>query len=422
MRITSENLDIAFDKIREKSTWNSQTHNELKMHKIHAYPAKFPAFLITKSLEYAEKNNINVETLGDIFCGCGTTALEAKKYNKQFWGCDINPVATLIAKVKRTKYDVLQLNEYYTSISAMYNDDSYCPINIFIDHDRINYWFHVSQINDLNKLLNAVREVTPVGDYRDFFSVAFSNILKKTSKWLTKSIKPQIDPIKPVFPISKAFKYQYNLMVKAVAEVNNSITVEPAVEIVNKNFLEIDDSTTFLDMLICSPPYVTSYEYADLHQLSTMWLGYIYDFRELREGTIGSLYHHNFNMEDERVDSNVRELYHRLVKAKASSPKSVIKYFIDMENTINRTFSIVNPGGLAVFVIGNTTYKDVYIDNAKFITNKMLKVGFSEIEVFKRKISGKILSPYRDSNGKFSKNKNDRKVYSYEYVLIAKKI
>lgn len=50
-------------------------------------------------------------------------------------------------------------------------------------------------------------------------------------------------------------------------------------------------------MLITSPPYVTSYEYADLHQLSSLWLGYADDYRDLRKGSIGSVY----NVEDYQI-------------------------------------------------------------------------------------------------------------------------
>jgi hypothetical protein len=82
---------------------------------------------------------------------------------------------------------------------------------------------------------------------------------------------------------------------------------------------------------------------------------------------------------------------------------------------------MINPGGIAVFVIGNTKYKNVEIDNAKYLSSCMLRHGFNEIDVAKRKISSKILSPYRNKAGQFSNNPKDKKVYSHEFVLIGKK-
>ncbi|MDR0932038.1 MAG: hypothetical protein LBM70_03350 [Victivallales bacterium] len=46
------------------------------MHRIHAYPAKFPAFITTKAISYALENGLAPKRIADIFCGCGTVAFE----------------------------------------------------------------------------------------------------------------------------------------------------------------------------------------------------------------------------------------------------------------------------------------------------------------------------------------------------------
>ena len=80
---------------------------ELRLHRIHAYPAKFPAFITTKALHFAKSERLNVRRVADIFCGCGTVAFEARRENIDFWGCDINPVATLIARTKSGSFDAI---------------------------------------------------------------------------------------------------------------------------------------------------------------------------------------------------------------------------------------------------------------------------------------------------------------------------
>lgn len=422
MKITAQNIDTGFSRVKERTTWNNEVNEELKMHKIHVYPAKFPSFLISKSLQYAQKKRIAIQSIGDIFCGCGTTALEAKKNNKEFWGCDINPVATLIAKVKRENYNEDILQNHYENIINTYNSGALEVPESIIANERITYWFSPEQIQSLYTLLRAIKDNVPNGKYRSFFLVAFSNILKRTSRWLTKSIKPTIDPNKPVHKVDKVFKEQYRKMFKAVEEANDKVKVNPSATIVNQNFLSVQDDQPLVDMLITSPPYVTSYEYADLHQLSTLWLGYAKDFRDLRNGTIGSLYDNKLEEKDiAALDTLATETYKNLTKAKSKNPKAALKYFIDIKNTIDKSYSIVNPGGLAVFVIGNTTHKSVYIDNAKYLAKCMLNKGFEDMEVFKRNISSKILTPYRDKKGKFSRDKRRKKIYSYEFVIIAKK-
>jgi DNA modification methylase len=423
MKITTKNkAAIQFNKIKETKSWDSKSRDELRMHKIHVYPAKFPSFLISKSLEYANKNGIKIDSIGDVFCGCGTTALEAKRNNKSFWGCDINPVATLITKVKTDKYDSERLQEYYNKIVSKFSTSKFAIPNKIMANERIKFWFENSQIEKLYRLQRAIKSSVPQGNYQDFFLVAFSNILKGSSKWLTKSIKPTIDKNKVIKDIDKLFRIQFSAMFKAVNESNEIIQENSSTTIVNENFLNINVTQPFLDLVITSPPYVTSYEYADLHQLSTLWLGYTNDFRTFRNGTIGSVYHKTLLDEEINKLSPVgKEIFNNLVKAKKSKAKSIAKYFIDIKASVDKSFSIINPGGLAIFVIGNTKYKNVYVDNAKYITECMFDSGFSEIDVFKRKISYKILSPYRNKDGKFSNDKRKRKVYSYEFVLIAKK-
>lgn len=70
-----------FEDIPENPFWNTGEKRDLKMHRIHSYPAKFPAFITTKALEYARNNSIKTEWIADVFCGCGTVAFEAKRKN-----------------------------------------------------------------------------------------------------------------------------------------------------------------------------------------------------------------------------------------------------------------------------------------------------------------------------------------------------
>lgn len=82
--------DIDYNMINVDEEWNESEKAELIMHTIHAYPAKFPAFIASKAFEYAQNEGVRIDKVADIFCGCGTVALESKIHNYDFWGCDIN--------------------------------------------------------------------------------------------------------------------------------------------------------------------------------------------------------------------------------------------------------------------------------------------------------------------------------------------
>ncbi|MDD5473618.1 MAG: class I SAM-dependent methyltransferase [Candidatus Methanoperedens sp.] len=412
--------NIDFDSIPIDSFWNTG-EKELKMHKIHAYPAKFPAFITTKALDYARKNSIKTNQIADVFCGCGTVAFEAKRCDIDFWGCDINPVATMIAKVKSRKYQPERLKKYYKDILDTFAHKNISEIDYDSSNERIRYWYDKAHYDDLFRLKVAIDESTPLkSDYRLFFTCAFSNILKSTSRWLTKSIKPQVDPNKQIADVMDAFKKQCKFMMSANNE--SDVTGESSTDIITGSFLDSSINMPKVDMIITSPPYVTSYEYADLHQLSSLWLGFVKDYRELREGSIGSRHHvYNFERELKHLNNTGTHIVFRLLDNNSSKAHSVAKYYLDMQHVTATCYSMLSNGGMALFVIGNTEFKGVKIDNACHLAESLQNSGFSEVLVTKRKISKKILTPYRDQQGRFTKDGRGRKIYSEEFILIGRK-
>lgn len=422
MNVTIDNYrTLNFDTIDIQEEWNMPAERERRMHNIHAYPAKFPAFITTKAIHKAEENNISVKTVADIFCGCGTVAFETVRSGKHFWGCDINPVATLIAETKSNVYQDEQLQVFFDRIIAAYNTCNVDKSNRIYSNERIQYWFDEDHIDNLLKLRSSIYLVVDDELYRNFFLCAFSNILKSCSRWLTKSIKPQIDPKKQPKDVLSSYIYQVNMMRKANMENINEKYGKADIKRVN--ILDVNIDKPFVDLIVTSPPYVTSYEYADLHQLSTLWLEYTDDFRLLREGTIGSLYHsEEFDKNLKRLNNVGQDIVFKMYPIDKRKTRSIAQYYIDMQSTVHKVVEMLNPGGACLFVIGNTEYKGVKIDNAKHMTECLLAEGMVNIEVDRRKISNKILTPYRDTNGKFASVKGScRKVYSEEFVIFARK-
>ena len=405
------------------SYWNFGDNREDPIHRIHSYPAKFPAFITTKALGYAERQGVNVRTVADIFCGCGTAAVEAKRNGRNFWGCDINPVATLIAKVKTRHYRDAVLVRYFDAIQ----DDFRCTEFAQEDHARINdwmrYWFEERNIKDLIRLDGAIRGQTPVNSpYRTFFLCGFSNILKPTSRWLTKSIKAQLDPHKSPRGVMEAFKDQVALMRNA-NQRNRFPVPSPRVRIRTQNFLSSTEPDWRADLIVTSPPYVTSYDYASIHQLSTLWLRYVSDYRSLRKNMLGNLYGVE-PPEPATIDalgSAAANTYRDLLCVDRRKANSVARYFLDIDKAVAKCGRMLNDGGMAVFVIGNTQYKNVKIDNARHLTDCMERTDFRSVETIPRKVSFKIMTPYRDDRGRFTRDSTQRKVYGEEFVVIGRR-
>lgn len=411
-----------FDNIVIDEFWNKSSTREARMHSIHNYPAKFPAFIADKAIEYALPFfNNKISCISDVFCGCGTVALESRIHGIDFWGCDINPVATLIAKTKSDIYSVEKLKILEKLLcdkidAELANMDDYTNAN-----ERIKYWFDEETFVKLSKIKHCVYEL-PNNKYRRAFLCLFSSILKASSKWLTKSIKPQIDPNKsPIDPI-EAYKTAIQRFISIVEKEQKINSAKIKIE--NCSFISKKKLPT-VDLIITSPPYVTSYEYADLHQLSSLWLDYVDDYTELRKGTIGSVYNcKNYYFDLMDLNDTAKTVVQALYRAKSvgnAKTKSVARYYVDMQMASNNCYKMLSAEGIACFVIGDTEYKGVKIENAKQLAESLLDAGFKCVRVCKRRISNKTLSPYRDESGKFSSDANKRKVYHEEYVIIAHK-
>jgi DNA modification methylase len=406
---------------KHQSFWDVGEATEPLIHRIHSYPAKFPAFLTTKALHYAGENGLSVKKVGDVFCGCGTVALEARREGIDFWGCDLNPVATLIATTKAGTYDPTIIRQLTLEIVSAYTAISDgCNLAV-LARSRLEHWFRPDQFQRLCKLLNAIHAVLePHGEYLGAFRCAFSAILKKTSQWKLRATKPQLDAAKtPADPLW-AFQKQCDLMAQAWDEHRpDRLSVQ---EIHTANVMTVPAPIGGVDLLVTSPPYVTSYEYADLHQLSSLWLGYADDHRTLRSGSIGSTQHGlNLNREVKHLNAIALQTVFGLYEHDRSAARSVASYYIDMQRVAVRCHAFLRPKGIGVFVIGNTEYKGVCIDNASHLAVSLMEAGFSRLKVVRRKISNKAHTPYRRRDGKLSRQHTDRQTYAEEFILLAHK-
>ena len=417
--------DLNLKKVKLDKFWNFEDRGkkELLMHKIHSYPAKFPYFFLDKAMNYYRRTGNKTKNMrvADIFCGCGTLALEAKKENLDFWGCDINPVATLIARVKSEKYYPERLRKYYKEIVRNYNKTKSLTDDKFLTNSQIVHWFHKEKIQVLAKLKSSIEKKVPKGKYRNFFLCAFSNILKPTSKWFTKSIKPQIDHHKNSASVISAFSKQFEFMFKANNEIMK-FEFSAKTKIVKKNIVVNKVPKSYVDLIVSSPPYAVSYEYADIHQLSSLWLEYVKDYRELRKGTIGSIYQYEQDILNKQLPDFAIDINKKLSSKDTTKAKSVAKYFLDIDRAIFQAKQMLRKKGVAIFIVGNPKYKGILVNNLKFFVFSMQKNRFQNIQVAKRKISYKNLTPYRDKNGCFTKQSGLKKVYSYEFIITGQNI
>lgn len=441
INLKSEILQI-FDNLAEDTNWSferlSRNDTSYATHGYHRYPAKFIPQLARRCIEeYTQKNEI----ICDPFMGCGTTLVEALIFGRKCIGVDINPVAWLITKVKITPINPVKLKKeiektlndisIYTEAKKK-NQKTLLETNIkpiIPENERIDYWFSNKEIKkELGIILGRINNIRN-RDIRNFCLCAFSNILKNTSIWLMKSIKPTRDLKKiPISPY-KTFRRQINMMLRGNEKlyelipkyIRDNLKEYATAKKQDTRNLPCDDNS--VSLIVTSPPYVTSYEYADLHQLTALWLEYARNVAEFREGFIGSIHKKEFvhgGIKSELAKQEIEELSK---KSKRES-EAVRDYFFEMQQCFEEMYRVLKVKGKTCIVIGNTELKKVPILNAEVFVEIMINLGFRIHKIVKRRIPSKILPQTRDSKtGRFTSNhKADRLAYAYEYIIMMEKI
>lgn len=398
-------------------------------HSYHRYPAKFIPQLAARLI----KENSEVgELVCDIFMGSGTTLVEAIVNDRRAYGTDINPVAVLITRAKTTPIEPRYLETKILSLKGkikhhlidkdkqtlLIKDDLRV---IARENKRIGYWFPEKQKHDLSIILSAIMHIED-NNIRIFLLCAFSNILKGCSRWLMKSVKPTIDKNKI---INNAY-HSFFLHTQRMLEKNRLFwktlegkKIECTIDNVDARKMKISNDSAAL--IVTSPPYVTSYEYADLHQLTAIWLVYAEKLSDFRTNFIGSIQkeHAQVSLYSDLGKSIVDKLY-SIDKREANG---VEQYFFEMQQCFEEMYRVLKHGGRACIVIGDTDLKKVKIYNADVFVQTMEKIGFKIYNIIKRPIPGKILPLTRDEKtGRFvATTKADRLAYPLEYVLIMEK-
>lgn len=398
--------------------WSIEDEPEAALHRIHAYPAKFPAFITRRALAYAAEQAVTVGTVGDVFCGCGTVAHEARRAGLAFWGCDINPVAILIAKAKSSPLRGPRLRALAAEVLEMLDAAEAPPHGPKVEA-FLQRWHSVDQLEKLGRLLTSIQVATPSrSPYRTALLCAFSSILRSCSYWKSWSTRPRVDPTKAPRSVSGAFRTACARLAQAYEDTAWQAGPTPRLHLADVRTVPVPEQRP--DLLVCSGPYATSVDYAELHQLSGAWLGHFDQHAQLRRNSIGSPLV-NARLRDRHAQLNRVGLQavFSLYPHDPAAASSIANYFVDMQQVAARCLDFLAPGGIAVFVIGNARLRGQVIDNAAHFTEALLEAGFTRVRVARRRITNKATSPFRDPLGRLQRDPSEHRQYDQEFVLIA---
>lgn len=351
-------------------------------HGYHRYPAKFIPQIVSRLADkYTNKGDLIVDPFG----GCGTTLVESKVMGRPSVAVDINPVAVLITKAKITPIEPAKVEKVFRRLKEKLENYSENTKVKAPNHERIDYWFEPEEKRKLAFIFAEISKLKDQ-DIRDLFYCGFSNILKNCSIWLQKSNKPTRDfEKKPSDPMQTFFK-QVKTMMRGnarfyeLSKEKNYLEIPSQVYCTDARTIPVKDNSVTL--IVTSPPYVTSYEYADLHQLTALWMEYTKDLSDFRKRFIGSSYH---SKKDLVLNSSIAEsIRNELLEKDNKTAEEVSTYFSEMNQVFIEMKRMLKKGGKTCIVIGNTSLKGVEILNAEVFVEQLQNLGLKIADIIKR--------------------------------------
>jgi DNA modification methylase len=335
-------------------------------HGLHPYPAKFipqiPEILIRELTS-------DGDTVADVFCGSGTTLVEALILDRNAIGFDANPLACLITKAKTTQFAPYD-QELLSSVLAKAQDYAMAISNAgktLFDSSAafesaaprptgevLDFWFEPFVVEELAEILSWCNAL-PSESARTVALVAFSSIVVASSKQDSDTRYVRREKNMASGETMSRFARALKSSIIAVDEFGGRLRPDLSCKVIHANILEQPASPEF-DLMVCSPPYPNAFSYHLYHMTRMVWLDM--DQPKFKQQEIGS---------------------HRKYSAKGSSGATAQTFQGEMRTILAWLRGHLKLGGFACFVVGDSTIRSERINNADLIAEAGDSEGFVEV-------------------------------------------
>lgn len=308
--------------------------NAYAFHNLYPYKGKFyPRVVRTLINAFGLDEN---SLLLDPFNGSGTTTHEASLMGIKSVGIDITPMGVILAQLKN---DLLFLDDRELQLSLKDLGD------IFQAIER-KKWQHT------NKTIYYLMLVLYFDTIDAFERTSSYKQLGKIGLFSQKFAY-----IKDCYKKTKEIEKKYNLKFQP-AEIHQGDVLDL------RNFEGFKER---FDAIITSPPYYFSIDYVGKDKVSYEYLGI--DMREIEAKYLGM-----------KNSGSVSKVYGNL-------PPRVVRYYEDLQASIENIFWALKPGGKLGIIVGDSTVASRKIPTTMMTKNFCEKAGFT----FKRLIFNPLL-------------------------------
>lgn len=379
------------------------------MKSLHPFPARMAPEIALDSMKELSKGSIVLDPM----TGSGTVLRQAVAGGHKAIGYDMDPLAVMMSKVGTTPVDFKKLEELFQWVID--KADSYDKVSLpWIDNDPetkkfIRYWFAAKQIKVLRKLayvLYRSKKLQANSSERDVLKLAFSRLIitKKVGAslaWDVSHSRPHKVSTTNDFDVRKGFERSYNQLKNILSE--QKMTARSAIHRGDARNMTLVKKGS-VDAVITSPPYLNAIDYLRGHKLALVWLGYqISEIRSIRGESIGVERQNKNSSLNAQIETIIEKL--NISKLPARQIKMVERYTYDACLLMKEVARVLKPSGKAVFVVGDSCLKDVFIENSKIFSEaaKNYKLTLSSRKERELPIGSRYLPLPKDSSNALSK-------------------
>lgn len=351
----------------------------------------------------------------DPFGGSGTTALVAASRGHHATTLDINPFLIWFARAKMRQYAETDLHVASDALHRVLGDARTCkPASLWQpDLHNIERWWHPLELDAISRLRHCIDELSFPNHARDLLDVAFcrtmiavSNVAFNHQSMSFRNEQEQPSLIPAHANAWDAFETD------GVRVINDAAIPLPSAAAAHEDDARhmINCSADQFDHLITSPPYANRMSYIRELRPYMYWLRFLDDSRsagELDWTTIGGTWGvatSNTATWSPAADLPLDDRFADCLQAiQASNARNadlmsryVEKYFHDMWAHFNAATRVLKSGGIAHYIVGNSTFYGNVVPTQDWYAALMREAGFADITVepIRKRNSNKALYEY----------------------------
>jgi len=341
---------------------------------IHPFPARMAPELALSALK-STKGYVRVL---DPMSGSGTVVGYSAMLGHEAFGCDLDPLAILMARVSTTPVRPEEIRKAYSEVVrvALSLNPETISLSWIDDDDEtrnfVQFWFGEKQRRVL-RCLSAVL-MNPENYCKIEIPLPILDILKiSVSRMIitkeqkaslardTSHSRPHKVASKSDFDVFRGFEISVDQVARRLA----NLKIKGVAKIASGDARSLHFPDNYFDAVVTSPPYLNAIDYMRGHRLALVWFGYrVNELRKIRSTSIGA------EKAPDAGDIFVAKIvtsFGDISSLMSRQVRMIERYAIDLERALSEAGRVLKPGGKAVYVVGNSCLKGNFISNSNAV-------------------------------------------------------